>query len=120
MFNLSDVKLRRRAWIQVANIPGARLGWTLEDCNQIPHVDLEKITIWVTAVKNKTVIRKSNDRNCGRGLMFWGTPGHGKTTLALAIIQELMLNLSLDEFDVDAGKTLVRPCYFSTFNDMLN
>jgi len=120
MFNLSDVKLRRRAWIQVANIPGARLGWTLEDCNQIPHVDLEKITIWVTAVKNKTVIRKSNDRNCGRGLMFWGTPGHGKTTLALAIIQELMLNLSLDEFDVDAGKTLVRPCYFSTFNDILD
>ena len=120
MFNLPDVKIRRRTWIQLANIPSTRLGWTLDDCVDAPSGSLEDISAWVTGVKNRTVIRNTRDSNCGKGLMFWGTPGLGKTTLALAIIQELMLTLSLEQFDVKENNVLVRPCYFSTFNDILN
>jgi DNA replication protein DnaC len=120
MFNLPDVKIRRRTWIQLANIPSTRLGWTLDDCVDAPAGSLEDISAWVTGVKNRTVIRNTRDSNCGKGLMFWGTPGLGKTTLALAIIQELMLTLSLEQFDVKENNVLVRPCYFSTFNDILN
>lgn len=119
MFNLPDVKIRRRTWVELANIPSTRLGWTLEDCVDVPEISLEGIRAWMTGVKNKTVIRNSQDSNCGKGLMFWGTPGLGKTTLALAIIQELMLTLSLEQFDVEEKTVLVRPCYFITFNDVL-
>jgi len=120
MFTIDDVKIRRKAWIQLANIPNARLGWLLDDCTEAQSSALDFISIWITAVQNNKVIRVPGEKYCGKGLMFYGTPGLGKTTIALAIIQELMLNLSLEQFDAKDGKTLIRPCYFATFNDILD
>jgi DNA replication protein DnaC len=120
MFKLDEVKLRRRSWIKMANIPSARIGWTLDDCVDIEPDDVADIRGWLKSVENKTVIRANGLPFCGKGLLFWGTPGQGKTTLALSIIQEAMLNFSLDSFDVAENKTLIRPCYFATFNDVLD
>ena len=119
MFNLEEVKIRRRAWIKAARIPEARIGWEMADCKDISTADISKIQKWIAAVRKGVVIRATGQMSCGKGLMFWGTPGQGKTTLSLALIQELMRTFSLEEFDVKEGNVLIRPCYFSTFNDIL-
>jgi DNA replication protein DnaC len=120
MFKLDELKIRRRSWVQMANIPTARLGWTLEDCTEVDDKDLTMIRKWLDAVKNKKVIRAVGSNGCGKGLMFWGTPGHGKTTLSLSVIQEVMSTFPLDAFDVKENGPLIRPCYFATFNDVLD
>ena len=120
MFKLEDLKIRRRSWVQMANIPTARLGWTLEDCTEVHDEDLSMIKKWLEAVKAGKVIRAVGSIGCGKGLMFWGTPGHGKTTLALSVLQEVMSTFPLDSFDVKDNGPLIRPCYFATFNDVLD
>jgi len=120
MFKLDELKIRRRSWVQMANIPTARVGWTLDDCTDIEDSDLALIRKWMDAVKSEKVIRAVGSRGCGKGLMFYGTPGHGKTTLSLAIIQEMMRDFPLAAFNVPDGKPLIRPCYFATFNDVLD
>ena len=119
MFKLQDLKVRRRAWVQVANIPEARRGWLLNDCTEVDKPTMDKVRMWVEAVKNGDVIRNAGNKRCGKGLLLWGEPGHGKTTLSLAVIQEMMTTFSLEEFDTKDGRVLVRPCYFATFNDIL-
>jgi len=57
MFKLDELKIRRRSWVQMANVPTARLGWTLEDCTEVNDEDLTMIRKWLDAVKNKKVIR---------------------------------------------------------------
>lgn len=118
--NHKTFKTRRRSWMKMANIPAARLGWTLDDCTDVSNVDLLKVRRWMGLVQTGIVIRASGKSSCGKGLLFWGTPGLGKTTLALSIIQEAMLNFGLEDFDVKDGKTLIRPCYFITFNGVLD
>jgi DNA replication protein DnaC len=119
MFKLDDLKVRRRSWLQVANVPSARTGWLLEDCTEVVDQDLNDVKGWLKLIKSKNVIRATGELTCGKGLMFWGTPGHGKTTLALSTIQEALTTFSLEDFDVKPGSTLIRPCYFATFNDIL-
>ena len=120
MFKLEDLKIRRRSWVQMANIPTARLGWTLDDCAEIYDEDVTMIKKWLAAVKDKKVVRAVGSIGCGKGLMFWGTPGHGKTTLALSVLQEVMSTFPLEAFDVKDNSPLIRPCYFVTFNDILD
>lgn len=104
----------------MANIPTARVGWLLEDCEEIEAGDLAIIRKWLDTVKAKKVIRAVGSRGCGKGLMFWGTPGHGKTTLALAVLQEMLTTFSFEEFDSEPSSPLIRPAYFATFNDLLD
>jgi len=122
MFNIKDkeFKLRRRHWIQAANVPVARVGWTLEDCTDVSPDVIEKLKAWIKLVNDKKVIRSLNEPTCGKGLLIWGTPGLGKTTIALSIIQEMMLTFSMESFDVREGNTVITPCYFSTYNDLLS
>lgn len=120
MFKLEDLKVRRRTWVQMANIPKARTGWTLNDCVDIEGADIDRIRKWLNVVEAGKVIRAVGSKGCGKGLMFYGTPGHGKTTLALSVIQEVMATFPLSAFDVEEGSPLIRPCYFSTFNDILD
>lgn len=120
MFKLEDLKIRRKAWIKAANINPNRLGWLLDDCTVISKDSYKKIDKWMEALEAGEVIRSSGNPRCGKGLLFWGEPGHGKTTLALSIIQEIMTRFPLESFDVKEGRVLIRPCYFITFNDILN
>lgn len=119
MFKVDDLKIRRRAWLQAANIPKNRRGWELKDCTEVDPTSLSFVKAWVDNVTNKKIIR-SDSKACGRGLLFQGSPGHGKTTLALAILQELIKDLPLDSFSVGSESTLIKPCYFITFNDLLD
>jgi DNA replication protein DnaC len=120
MFKLNDLKVRRRSWVQMANIPNARIGWLLEDCTEVDPQALNDIKGWLKLIKSNNIIRANGKLTCGKGLMFWGTPGHGKTTLALSVIQTAMSDFLLQDFDVKEGATLIRPCYFMTFNDVLD
>lgn len=120
MFKLDELKIRRKSWVQAANINPNRLGWILSDCSEITKPDLKIINAWLEAVKSGHVIRSVGNKRCGKGLLLVGAPGHGKTTIALAIIQEIMLTFPIESFDVQPNRVLIRPCYFTTFNDILD
>jgi DNA replication protein DnaC len=120
MYKLEDVKVRRRSWLQIASIPKSRLGWTLADCTDAPKAPLETLKRWLTGVSEGKVILNVGSPSCGRGVLIYGQPGRGKTTLALAAIQDMMLNFPITAFAVPEGKVLIRPCYFVTFNGVLD
>ena len=107
-------------WLKVAGIPRARLGWTLDDCLEVDEKSMSRIRQWIDWVKDGEIIRSVGNRRCGKGLLLWGEPGVGKSTLALSIIQEAITTLPANTFQVEEGHTLVRPCYFATFNDVID
>ena len=119
MFKIEDLKVRRRSWVKTASIPKARLGWTLGDCTDAPKKALEDVRRWIGAVQEGKVILNAGEPACGRGVLLYGEPGRGKTTLALAAIQEMMLTFPIEAFAPSEGKVIIRPCYFATFNDVL-
>jgi DNA replication protein DnaC len=120
MFNPKELKVRRRSWLQIASVPDARIGWTLDDCTDTEVSDIEKIRRWVKSVEDGKIIRAVGSKACGRGLLLCGQPGRGKTTLALAIIQEMITKFPLESFSPSENKVLIRPCYFATFNDIID
>jgi len=119
MFKLDDLKTGRQAWIRKANIPTNRLGWELDDCTAVPQKTLKQVKDWLDLVKSGEVIRKEGSINCGLGLALDGAPGQGKTTFAVAILQEAMKTFSLAEWDVKENSTIVRPCYFISYSGLL-
>jgi len=120
MYKMEDLKIRRRSWVKAANINPNRIGWLLEDCSSVSKDDLDGIRVWLNHLKNGQIIRSIGNPRSGKGLIFYGEPGHGKTTLALAVIQEVMTTFMPDQLDVKPEHTLVRPCYFITFNDLMS
>lgn len=116
MFKLEDLKIRRNTWIRSAGLPKHLIGWELEDCVAVPEDRLEAVRIWLTSVKDGNVINSIGNRECGRGLAFFGVPGQGKTTLAVSVIQEAMRTFPLEIFPLND----VRPCYFITYASLLD
>lgn len=120
MYKLTDLQLIRKSWVKVAGIPNARLGYLLSDCSDLTEPDLDTVKTWLKLVKSGGVIKAVGKPLCGNGLLIYGKPGIGKTTLSLSIIQELLTKFPLDCFVPSEGKILLKPCYFSTFNDVLD
>lgn len=120
MFELAKLPVRRRTWVQTAAIPKARLGWTIGDCTDAPDTALKPVRGWLKLALEGEYILKVGGAKCGRGILFYGEPGRGKTTLALAVIQEILTTFPLEVFMPQEGKVIVRPCYFSTFNSILD
>jgi DNA replication protein DnaC len=120
MINVDELPKRRSSWIRIANIPRARLGWEFSDCTEVTKNDVELIKRWVAKVKDGDVIRADGNPLCGKGLLIVGEPGHGKTTLALTIVQEMLKTFAVEDFSVEENRVLVKPCYFATFNDIIN
>lgn len=116
MFNVDDLKVRRNTWVRSAGIPKHLIGWELEDCVAVPAEVQEAVRLWLGQVQTGSVINAIGNRNCGRGVALFGSPGQGKTTLAVAIIQEALRTFSLDIFPLND----VRPCYFITYASLLD
>ena len=119
MFKPDELPLRRRTWLKLAAIPNSRLGWGLEDCSDVSPDDMDSIKKWIRTAKNGNVIRAVGKTSCGLGLMLYGKPGHGKTTLSLAILQDIIREFSMEDFAVSEGSTMARPCYFIQYSALL-
>jgi DNA replication protein DnaC len=119
MYKVEEQKVRRKMWIKSSNIPKARLGWELDDCVDTDPEDIEQIRGWISLLDQGVNVRAAGSKHCGKGLMIAGKPGRGKSTVAVATIQDIMRLSPPSAFDVEDGLTLVRPCYFMTFNDVL-
>lgn len=120
MYKLTDLQLVRKSWVKVAGIPSARVGYLLSDCTDLTQSDIDTVKMWLRVVKAGAVIKALGKKSCGLGMLIYGKPGIGKTTLSLAIIQELLTKLPLESFAPTDGKILLRPCYFATYNDVLD
>ena len=119
MFKLDDLKIGRRSWVKTAAIPTRRIGWTLEDCTKAPEKVLAAADKWIGAVRDGKIILNEGGEHCGRGILFYGVPGQGKSTVALAILQEMLTTLPLASFVPSESNVLVRPCYFTTYSNLL-
>ena len=119
MFKVDELPVRRKTWVKIANVPRARLGWEFEDCKDVTDGDLQKVRSWIDQVSRGNIIQADGKRSCGKGLLIYGEPGNGKTTLALVVLQDMLRNLSMDAFAPQENKIIVNPCYFITFNDVV-
>lgn len=120
MYHPDDLPIRRRTWLQIAGIPNQYLGWTLDDCQDAPKNGLNRIRGWIEMVANGDIIRASGKASSGKGILITGDPGHGKTTVAVAAIQEMLRSFSMENFGSQSGSVLVRPVYFITFAELLH
>jgi DNA replication protein DnaC len=119
MYNPDDLKIRRRTWLKVSGVPINSVGWLLKDCVDVEPDVVTSLRGWVSHVKSKRIIRAYGSKLSGKGLLMTGNPGFGKTTLASSLLQELITGFSLEEFDVK-DTVLVRPCYFASYNKILD
>jgi len=114
VFNPEDLSLVRKSWFRLANIPAKSQGWRLEDCVDSDPTDIDAIKDWLIKVQNGRVIRSYGGALCGRGLLFVGPSGRGKSTLASVILQEAITRFSLEAFK-SPTPILARPCYFTSY-----
>ena len=119
MFKSDELPARRRTWLKIASIPPAKVGWELSDCTAVPQNIMDYINKWLKAVYEGNVIRSEGKRSCGLGLMLYGLPGRGKTTMGNVILQEILRSAKPELLGMEPGKTVSRPCYFITYNGLL-
>lgn len=119
MYNVEDLKPRRRTWIKTANIPPAKLGLSIEECQDVPESSLIAIDKWMNGIYQDKVIRAEGKPTCGVGLMLYGLPGRGKTTVANVLLQEVIRRAEAATLGMVPGKVVSRPCYFITYNALL-
>ncbi len=120
MYKPDELPARRRTWVKIASLPPAKIGWTLDDCKDVPAETLGHINKWLKAVSADKVIRAEGKETCGLGLMLYGLPGRGKTTVANTILQEVIRTIDPAVLGMEPGKAVSRPCYFITYNGLLD
>lgn len=96
MYKIDDLKYRRSSWIKSARIPGPHKGKEISDCTDISQDVIEQINDWLTLFKSGNIFQADGSSTYGKGLYLTGKPGQGKTTLASALVQDLIRTTSLD------------------------
>ena len=120
MYKPDELPARRRTWVKLASLPPAKVGWALEDCTDVPTETLGNINKWLKALYSDKVIRAEGKETCGVGLMLYGLPGRGKTTVGNTLLQEIIRNVDPAVVGMGPGKAVSRPCYFITYNGLLD
>lgn len=118
-YSIDKLTLGRKSWLKLANIPAKFVGWKLEDCVDLSESSQKELQGWVSKVKTGFVIRAYGGKMCGRGLLFAGSPGLGKSTVGAALLQEMITTFPLKSFDTES-KALSRPVYFTSYTGLIS
>lgn len=96
MYDLSSLRPSIRAAINRAGLPERTIGLEYDDLEPYENSALEAAQKWAAMVKAGKVIKARGQKFCGKGLLLIGKPGHGKTTLASVVLQDLLTNCTPD------------------------
>ena len=90
MYDLQNLRPSIRSHINAAGIPERFIGKTLEDLGSYQGEVKESVETWLDLVLSGKILKARGSAKCGLGLLLVGKPGHGKTTLASVVLQEVM------------------------------
>lgn len=116
MYDFHSIHGAVRMQISSANLPMKTIGMELTDLDPSPAVDAA--SMWIESVRQGKVIQSIGESTCGLGLLLMGEPGHGKTTLASVILQELIRTMPKISWGNLEGN-IRRPAYFSDYPRLL-
>lgn len=111
-----------RAWFRRSNIPPRFQGWGRDDLDKYPG----DIAEWIDDVIAGKVIKNPGGLGeTGVGLLLYGPPGLGKTTLACVVLQDLIWKINPengpDVLKLKGGSLPVAmtPVYYTTYPEMV-
>jgi DNA replication protein DnaC len=90
MYDLSGLRPSARTQINNARIPDRFVGLTLDDLGDYQDRSKEAAQKWINLVLKGEIIKARGVPTCGLGLLLVGKPGHGKTTLASVVLQDVV------------------------------
>lgn len=120
-YPVSYLPARRRRWVRNSGIPSQMVGLNFSGVRPtLDDVDRHGVAKrWLEGALRGQVIAEPGSRGCGKGLRLWGPPGHGKTTIAAAILGTLIERI--DEAHLKGeGKHVDRPFAFAQFSHLIN
>lgn len=85
MFNYAEAD----RFVRGANIPPRFRGLEFSDLKPYRGRDIDQAMAWRDSVLGGNVILADGNPDAGKGLLYIGAPGHGKTTLAVTLAQDL-------------------------------
>jgi len=118
MYSLSELRPSVRSQINQAGIPERFIGLTLDDLRPYKNDPATTIQTWIDLVLNGEIIKSRGSSRCGLGLLLVGMPGHGKTTLASVVLQEV-LRKSAPEFWGSTETFAKKPALFVDYPKLL-
>ena len=117
-YELKNLAPSVRAQINAAGLPERTVGLELSDLRPYQGGTLEGVQKWLGMVRSGNVVKARGERTCGLGLLLIGEPGHGKTTLACTVLQELLRTTPREVLGY-AGTGLTRPGFFTDYPKLL-
>jgi len=118
MYDLQQLRPSIRSQILNAGIPERFVGLTLEDLGDYKDEPTSTIKKWLDLVLNGQIIKARGSSKCGLGLLLVGMPGHGKTTLASVVLQEILRKAS-PEFWGSTETFAKKPALFVDYPKLL-
>lgn len=116
MYDFHSTRGFTRLQITSANLPMKTIGMEFSDLDYSPALVGAKN--WIEHVREGKIIQALGEKTCGLGLLFTGDPGHGKTTLASVVLQELIRTMPRISWG-DPDASMRRPVYFSDYPKLL-
>lgn len=105
----------RDRWVRLSNVP---LRFRTTRLDALDSTYAAKAGTWVDAVLAGKVIQAEDSPVVGKGLLIQGEPGRGKTTLASAVVMEILRRAS--PAVLKTGEWIPqRPAYFTTYPELL-
>jgi DNA replication protein DnaC len=122
MFDIDTLSPRQRRWFRRAEIPARFWHYDLENVGGYTHTDqiLDAISSWIQLVRERRIIHFPAP-TVGLGLLLLGKPGQGKTTLGVAVLNELIRTFP-DNFWEGFLQEQTQPLYpvlFKTYPEIL-